>query len=72
MPNNKRGRPRKRGSKQGEVVAEGNGFTLRPSSYQPTQEELEADLSLPASFDEVVDAIFAGDKEGNSAGKDDE
>ena len=36
-------------------------FELKPSSYQPTKKELEADLSLPASFDEVMDALFAND-----------
>ena len=35
---------------------------LKPSSYQPSKKELEADLRLDASFDEVVDALFASDK----------
>ena len=39
------------------------GFQLKPSDYQPAKEELEADVSLPASFDEVVDALFASDRE---------
>ena len=39
------------------------GFQLKPPDYEPTQEELEADVSLPASFDEVVDALFASDRE---------
>ena len=60
---NARGRPRKRGSKQGEVVEVVNGFELKPSSYQPSKAELEADISLPASFDEVVDALFTSDAE---------
>ena len=63
MPNNKRGRPRKRGSKQGEVVEVVNGFELRPSSYQPTKAELEENVCLNASFDEIVDALFASDAE---------
>ena len=40
-----------------------NGVELKPSSYQPSKKELEADMSLPASFDEVVDALFASDTE---------
>jgi len=28
--------------------------------YQPTREELEADISIDAEFDEVMDAIIAG------------
>ena len=39
-----------------------DNFELKPSSYQPTKKELEADLSLPASFDEVMDALFERDK----------
>ena len=63
MANNARGRPRKRDSKQGEVVAEVNGFELRPSGYQPTKAELEESICLDASFDEIVDALFASDAE---------
>ena len=44
MARNARGRPRKRGSKQGEVVEVVNGFELKPSSYQPSKAELEADI----------------------------
>ena len=39
-----------------------NDCELKPSSYQPTKDELEADLTLPASFDEVVDALFESDR----------
>ena len=63
MTSSKRGRPRKRGSKQGEVVEVVNGFELKPSSYQPTKVELEENISLDASFDEIVDALFASDAE---------
>lgn len=63
MVNEKRGRPRKPGSKQGEVVEVVNGFELRPSSYQPTKAELEENISLDASLDEMVDALFASDAE---------
>ena len=54
--------PEKRGSKQG-VTESTNGFHLKSPDYEPTQEELEADVSLPASFDEVMDALFASDRE---------
>ena len=60
MPNNKRGRPKKRGSKQNEVVTEVNGFELRPSSYQPTKAELEEDLSVPVSLEELAKAALSG------------
>lgn len=63
MTSSKRGRPRKRGSNQGEVLAEVDGFQLRPSSYQPTKAELEENISLDASFDEIVDALFVSDRE---------
>ena len=59
MARNAGGRRRKRGSKQDEVVKVVNGFVLRSPHYQPTIEELEADLSFPASFDEVAGALFA-------------
>lgn len=39
-----------------------NGVELKPSSYQPSKEELEADISVPVSFDRMVDALFAGDR----------
>lgn len=39
-----------------------NGVELKPSSYQPSKEELEADISVPVSFDRMVDALFASDK----------
>ena len=48
-------------NKRGNQTA--NDLKLKPSSYQPTKEELEADLRLPASIDEVVDALFASKKE---------
>ena len=40
-----------------------NGVELKPSSYQPSKEELEADISVPVSFDRMVDALFASDRE---------
>jgi len=40
-----------------------NGVELKPSSYQPSKEELEADISVPVPFDRMVDALFAGDRE---------
>ena len=40
-----------------------NGVELKPSSYQPSEEELEADISVPVSFDRLVDALFASDRE---------
>ena len=60
MSNNKRGRPKKRGSKQNEVVTEVNGFELRPSSYQPTKAELEEDLSVPVSLEQLAKAALSG------------
>ena len=63
MVKNARGRPRKRGSKQGEVLEVVNGFELKPSGYQPTKAELEEDISVPVSFDRMMDALFAEDKE---------
>ena len=39
-----------------------HGAELKPIDYQPSKAELEADVRLPASFDRVVDALFAGDK----------
>ena len=45
-----------------------NGFELKSSSYQPGKKELEADVRVPASFDRMVDALFASDRQhaGNS------
>lgn len=40
-----------------------NGFELKPSSYQPSKKELEADISVPASFNRLVDAVFASDRQ---------
>ena len=40
-----------------------NGFELKPSSYQPSKKELEADVSVPVSFDRLVDAVFASDRQ---------
>ena len=40
-----------------------NGVELKPSSYQPSKEELEADISVPVPFDRMVDALFASDRE---------
>ena len=40
-----------------------NGVELKPSSYQPSKEELEADISVPVSFDRMVEALFASDGE---------
>ena len=39
-----------------------HGVELKPIDYQPSKADLEADVRLPASFDRVVDALFAGDK----------
>ena len=38
-----------------------DGFELKPSSYQPSKKELEDDVRVPASFDRLVDALFASD-----------
>ncbi len=35
-------------------------MTNDPKTEQPTREQLEEDLSIPASFDGVIDAIIAG------------
>jgi hypothetical protein len=40
-----------------------NSFELKPSSYQPSKKELEADISVPVSFDRLVDAVFASDRQ---------
>lgn len=40
-----------------------NGFELKPSSYQPSKKELEAGISVPVSFDRLVDAVFANDRQ---------
>ena len=39
-----------------------NGVELKPSSYQPSKEELEADISVSVPFDRLVDALFASDR----------
>ena len=57
MPNQgKRDRKRDKESKST------TGFELKPTNYQPSKEELEEDLRLPASFDQVVQTLFAGDR----------
>ena len=40
-----------------------NGVELKPMSYQPSKKELGEDISLPVSFDRMVDALFAADKD---------
>ena len=40
-----------------------NGLELKPSGYQPSKKELEADVRVPASFDRMVDALFASDRQ---------
>ena len=40
-----------------------NGLELKPSSYQPSKKELEADISVPVSFDRLVDAVFVSDRQ---------
>ena len=39
-----------------------HGVELKPIDYQPSTAELEADATLPASFDRMPDASFAGDR----------
>ena len=39
-----------------------NGFELKPSDYQPSKKELESDVRVSASFDQLVDAVFAADR----------
>lgn len=63
MARNARGRPRKRGSKQNEVVEVVNGFQLKPSGYQPTRAELEEDLSAPVSLEQLAKAALSGGSE---------
>ena len=38
------------------------GVELKPIDYQPPKAEPEAGTRLPAPFDRVVDALFAGDR----------
>lgn len=38
------------------------GLELKPSTYQPSKKELEADISVPVSFDRLVSAVFASDR----------
>ena len=44
-----------------------NGFELKPSTYQPSKKELEADISVPVSFGRLVDAVFASDRKHQAA-----
>lgn len=35
------------------------GVILKPTEYQPSKAEIEADARLPATFDRAVDALFS-------------
>lgn len=39
-----------------------HGVELKPTDYQPSKAELEADARLPATFHRVVDVLFARNK----------
>ena len=39
-----------------------NGVDLKPSGYQPSKKELEADIRVPVPSDRLVDAVFANDR----------
>ena len=58
MARNKSSRNRKKSEKSKWA----NSVELKPSSYQPSKKELEADISVPVSFDRMVDALFASDR----------
>lgn len=45
-----------------------HGVELKSIDYQPSKAELEADVRLPASFDRVVNSLFAGNRR-NIGGK---
>ena len=55
----------KRNKKQakGKKAKTVNGFELKPHTYQPSKKELEEDIRVPASFDRMVDALFASDRQ---------
>lgn len=40
-----------------------NGFELKPSSYQPTKAELEEDLSVPVTLEQLAKAALSGGAE---------
>ena len=48
--------------KKGKKSKPAHDVELKPADYQPIEAELDEDLRLPASFDRMVGALFAGDK----------
>ena len=51
-------RSKVRGKKGSQQPKPAHGVEPKPIDYQPSKDELEADVRLPASFDRVVDALF--------------
>ena len=56
--------PRK--NEKGKHQKPAHGVDLKPTDYQPSKAELEADARLPASFDQVVDSLFAEGRQAKS------
>ena len=56
MPKSKTAHKRKRKEKP-EIV---DGFALKPSSYQPSKAELEEDLSVPVSLEQLARVALVG------------